>query len=267
MGELMTKDVIDNICIGSKTLNREKILELESITKTMPQLQVPVKHYIHGGMYIREITIPKNTVITGAIYKFDHFDIMISGDVTVSTDTGESKRLTGYQVLNGMLGKKRAGYVHEETTWITVHPFDGEDGDSVQKFITAETFEELESFYKTINTLDYQYLLEDLELTNEDVQLDMENHNVIDLESSHPHMYLSDSKIQGTGLFSSLAFKSGDIICPLILSETKTTAGRYSNHALYPNGGVHGTMLIALRDIEKDEEITMNYRSNLCRDL
>jgi len=102
--------VIDTLCVGNKYDNRAIILNFEDIAKTMDQIEIPVIHHIHGGMYGREITIPKDTVLTGQIYKFDHFDIMISGDITVSTDTGETKRFTGYNCFKGMSGKKRAGY-------------------------------------------------------------------------------------------------------------------------------------------------------------
>ena len=66
--------VIDDICVGGKLPNRKNILAFEEIAKTMPQVEIPVKHHIHGGMYGREITIPKGTILTGQIYKFDHFE-------------------------------------------------------------------------------------------------------------------------------------------------------------------------------------------------
>ena len=100
--------VIDDICAGSKVINRNKILQYEEFAKAQPQIEIPVTHYIHGGMYVREITIPKDTLITGQIYKFDHFDIMISGDVTVSTDTGERTRFTGYNCFKGWCTEDRS---------------------------------------------------------------------------------------------------------------------------------------------------------------
>jgi hypothetical protein len=146
MNELAVS-VISDICVGDKLSNRAAILEYEKFALEQPQIDIPVKNYIHGGMYAREITVPKDTILTGQIYKFDHFDVMISGDVTVSTDTGERKRLTGYNLLEGLSGKKRAGYFHEETVWVTFHPFTGKDGDEIQDFITVDSFEELEEFY------------------------------------------------------------------------------------------------------------------------
>ena len=94
--------VIGDICVKNKSSNRAKILEYEEIAKGLPQVDIPVIHHMHGGMYGREITIPKGTVLTGQIYKFDHFDIMIGGDITVSTDDAQVIRFKGFNIFKGL---------------------------------------------------------------------------------------------------------------------------------------------------------------------
>lgn len=126
--------------------NRESIQTLEHEMLKQPQVEFDVKHRFHGGMYAREILIPKGTLLTGRIHKFDHFDVMISGDITVSTDDGEVKRLTGYNVFQGNTGKKRAGYAHEDTLWITFHCAEERNPEEMYEFLTCGSFEELEQF-------------------------------------------------------------------------------------------------------------------------
>jgi len=258
--------VIDDICVGSKTLNRESLLRYEEVAKKQPQLEIPVKHHIHGGMYGREITIPKDTIITGQIYKFDHFDVMISGDITVSTDSGETKRFTGYNCFKGMSGKKRAGYAHEDTTWITFHPFSGKDGDSIQDFITADSFEELELFNTVINRADYESMVNSMNTTEKDIRSVVENDlDQIKMPIGYEHIYLNDSKLEGKGIYSSKKIINGDFICPSRIGNKRTPAGRYTNHALQPNAKMifnhNGMDLVAIKDIEVNEEITVNYRN------
>ena len=260
--------IIDDICVGGKKPNRENILAFESMAKTMPQIEIPVKHYIHGGMYGREITIPKDTVLTGQIYKFDHFDIMISGDITVSTDTGETKRLTGYNVFKGMSGKKRAGYAHEDTVWITFHPYTGVDGDAIQDFITADTFEELEQFNTVVNRGDYESMVESIAMTEKEIRAQVEEtSDIIDMPEGYEHLYIADSALEGKGFYSTEPILSGSIICPSRVLGKRTPAGRYVNHALMCNAEMNfigGDMeLKAIKDIEAHEEITVNYRSVL----
>jgi hypothetical protein len=125
---------------------RDKINALEVAMLQEEQVPIDVKHRFSGGMYAREITIPKGTLLTGRIHKFDHFDIMLSGDISVSTDTGEVKRLTGLNIMEGKAGKKRAGYAHEDTHWITFHSAEERNPEEMYEFLTCGSFEELEEF-------------------------------------------------------------------------------------------------------------------------
>lgn len=98
----------------------EKIELLEAEMLKHIQLDIPVIHGYKEGMYTREIVIPKGTLLTGRVHKYDYIDIMLSGDISVATAEGV-KRLSGHNVLDGKAGRKRAGYAHEDTYWITVH--------------------------------------------------------------------------------------------------------------------------------------------------
>ena len=125
---------------------RGKINALELAMLQEDQVPIDVNHRFNGGIYAREITIPKGTLLTGRIHKFDHFDIMLSGDISVSTDTGEVKRLTGLNIMEGKAGKKRAGYAHEDTHWITFHCAEERNPEEMYEFLTCGSFEELEEF-------------------------------------------------------------------------------------------------------------------------
>ena len=260
--------IIDDICVKNKNVNREKILDFEAIAKTFPQIEIPVTHYIHGGMYARQITIPKDTILTGHIYKFDHFDVMVSGDITVSTDSGETKRIKGYNCFKGMSGKKRAGYAHEDTTWITFHPFSGKDGDEIQDFITANNFEELEFFNCEINKADYKSMISCMKINEQQILEQVNNtDDMTDLKKEYSHIFVSDSKIDKKGLFSKIKILNGNVICPSRIDGKRTIAGRYTNHAIQPNAEMifngKNIDLVSNRDIEINEEITVNYRKVL----
>lgn len=265
-------EVISDICAKGKQPTRANILAYEEMAKKLPQVKIPPKHYIHGGMYAREITIPKGTLITGQIYKFDHLDIMISGDITVSTENGERKRITGYHCFMGESGKKRAGYAHEDTTWITVHPFGedfSDDGETIQRFLTANNFEELNEFNRLVNIKDYGLVLSEVNMTKEEVRSQSENtDDMTDLPSGFDYCYTKKSTINGLGFFCKKTLHKGDIICPARINGKRTIAGRYVNHALTANANMdildnRDVMLVANRTIEEGEEITINYRRML----
>lgn len=106
--------------------SRQAIETLESHMVGFPQVEIPVQHRFAQGMYVREITIPKDTLMTGKVHLFEHVSIMLSGDMTVLTETG-MQRITGHNVFVSPPGTKRVGYAHEETKWLTVHATDETD--------------------------------------------------------------------------------------------------------------------------------------------
>lgn len=146
MSETHSLSLVKAVCAISTPERRDKLQSLELAMLQEDQVSIPVNHMFSGGIYAREITIPKGTLLTGRIHKFDHFDIMLSGDVTVSTDSGEVKRLTGLNIMEGKAGKKRAGYAHEDTHWITFHSAEERDPEQMYDFLTCGSFEELEDF-------------------------------------------------------------------------------------------------------------------------
>lgn len=105
---------------------RQQIELLEQHLVQLPQVEVPVVHRFAKGMYVRTITIPKDTLMTGKVHMFEHVSVMLSGDMTVLTEDGV-KRLKGHHVFISPPGTKRVGYAHEETTWLTVHATDETD--------------------------------------------------------------------------------------------------------------------------------------------
>ena len=94
-----------------------KLLEVSLLE--CPQVEVPMIHWLVGHFYHRAILVRKDTLITGARHLQEHECLSI-GDISVSTDVGV-KRLQGYHRLWAQAGKKRVGYAHENTIWVTTH--------------------------------------------------------------------------------------------------------------------------------------------------
>lgn len=113
----------------------EKIEQMEDSLLELPQVDIPVESLFVNGMYARKILIPKDTILTGRVHLADYVDIMLSGDITVATPEG-TKRFTGFNIFEGKQGRKRAGYAHEDTHWVTVHRTEIKDPD---EFVSAMT--------------------------------------------------------------------------------------------------------------------------------
>lgn len=129
----------------SETVIREKIARLEAKLSPMPQIDLPLKHTFTTGVYMREIFLPKGSIVVGKIHRHDHVNFISYGDVTVLTKDG-LKRIQGPCTMVSTAGTKRALYAHEDTVWTTIHanPDEERNLDKLESFIIAKDYEALE---------------------------------------------------------------------------------------------------------------------------
>jgi len=256
--------------ISNVVLHRARFNEMERRLLQGPQLPdevTKVTESVSGNMYYREMTIPKNGVITGAIYKFDHIEIMIRGDIDILGADGSVKNYKGHNVIRAKAGKRQAGYAREETVWATVSRVPDIPMDEMVDFCTAKSYADFLSYHRGINLQDYEQFLREMNLSQEEMDKIVQTDDLVGLPEGHDHLYLSDSDLDGQGVFSKREFFEGDLIGPARQEENRTILGRYINHALFPNTQmimIDGTLHVeALKGISTGVELTLNYRDVL----
>lgn len=123
---------------------REKVNQAEAIMKTLPQVEMPVKHHFSQGVYGRELFIQKDTILTGKIHKYPQLNVLMSGDISVLTEDGVKRVKPPFLVVSPA-GTKRIAYAHEDTIWLTVHGTEENDLEKIeQHFIAQDDAEYLE---------------------------------------------------------------------------------------------------------------------------
>lgn len=90
-----------------------KSRETENRMLAMPQINLPVSHALHAGMYHRTITIPAGVALTGALIKIPTL-LIVDGDCEVFTGA-EVARLTGHNVLQCQPHRKQVFLAHADT--------------------------------------------------------------------------------------------------------------------------------------------------------
>lgn len=120
---------------------RERLDALEAELLRHPQVEIPPRHYFAKGLYAREITIPRGTLLTGKIHTTQHLNIISQGEISVLTEHGP-KRVKAPCTLVSPPGTKRAGYAHEDTVWTTIHanPTDETDVDKLEALLITPTY-------------------------------------------------------------------------------------------------------------------------------
>jgi hypothetical protein len=112
--------------------SREQIELLQSEMSKLPQYEAPTEHVFHGGMYCRQVWRPAGCLIVGKVHKKEHFYMVVSGTVKVTTDDG-LQTITGPMLLCSKPGTKRAVFAETDALCMTFHRVDSntvEDAES-----------------------------------------------------------------------------------------------------------------------------------------
>jgi len=108
----------------------------------MIEAQCTVKHRFSDGCYLREIFMPAGTRIIGKIHATNHFNILLTGKVTVITAEGREE-MTAPHTFSSKAGVQKVVIVHEDCTWQTVHVTESTDIEEIEKEVIAESYDQL----------------------------------------------------------------------------------------------------------------------------
>lgn len=117
---------------------------------TYPQTEYALNHYFSHGVYARELILPKNTVLTGRVHKYANMNVLMSGDMTVTTDTG-MERIQGPRLIVSAAGTMRAAFCHEDCVWITFLGTDCQDPDQIEHDFSFGTFDEYLAWQREVH--------------------------------------------------------------------------------------------------------------------
>lgn len=106
----------------------------------------PLLHSFGDGIYMREIFIPKGTVLTGKIHKHAHPNFLMMGEVIVVTEQGGREHLVAPCAMISPAGTKRAVCALEDTVWITVHVTTSQDLAVIEQELIAPDYAAYEAF-------------------------------------------------------------------------------------------------------------------------
>jgi mannose-6-phosphate isomerase-like protein (cupin superfamily) len=99
---------------------RMGIARMRELLEQQPQYEPQTTSFFHGGMYCRQVWRKAGVMVIGKIHKREHFYVIVSGTVAVTTDDGE-ELITGPRVLKCKAGTQRAVYSVTEALTMTFH--------------------------------------------------------------------------------------------------------------------------------------------------
>ena len=110
---------------------------------------VPIRLFFMDGVYVREMTMYKDTLVTGAIHKHLHMCFLLTGKITVVNEEETVDHIAPCFIVSTP-GIKRVLYAHEDSIWYNTHknPSDTEDVEELERDIVAISYKEYEEYIK-----------------------------------------------------------------------------------------------------------------------
>lgn len=110
---------------------REAVQRLQSEVSALPQYEPKTNHYFHAGMYCREVWRAAGVLVVGKVHKKEHFYMIVSGSVLITTDSGV-ERVVGPKLILSKPGTKRAVFSETDALCMTFHRTDSTTVDEAE---------------------------------------------------------------------------------------------------------------------------------------
>jgi hypothetical protein len=132
----------------------DKVKALQVEVSKLPQYEPETEHYFHGGMYCRKVFRHAGVLVVGAVHKKEHFYLIVSGTVAITTDDGVQE-VTGPHLFSSKPGTKRAVYAMTDALCMTFHAIEAKTVEEAE----AELVEaEPDNMYSSGNQIKHQPL-------------------------------------------------------------------------------------------------------------
>lgn len=246
--------------------------EVELAVLDLPQVECSMVHRFGNGIYIRELTMPKGTLIVGHNHRHNHTNFILKGKAIMHTEGNPPMTLEAPMVFEWGPGRKVI-YNLEETVWQNVHAIKSRDLDEIEEFLYDKSdgsrayvqgMHDAETAYRKADLEDFECL----DLSDRFYPLGDICDYPFGMESC---VQIRSSRIHGKGCFIGAGVPAMSIIAPIRLSGKWTEAARFVNHSCRPNcffvkSDSGDVVLMSFRDIRNPiagqscEELTIDYK-------
>ncbi len=113
------------MCDLAKTDSQLKVDAFQRRLEALPEehrLDLPLKHTFTPGLYVREIFMPKGSLVISNTHKSHHQFVVAKGKLSVWTEQGGVQHLEAPHRGDTLPGTRRILFMHEDTVFLTFHP-------------------------------------------------------------------------------------------------------------------------------------------------
>lgn len=101
-------------------------------------VDLKIKHHFSGGVYAKQMHLPKGAWADTHEHKYDHMSVLASGLALVDID-GEKTIYTGPAVVHIAAGKKHRISALTDAVWFCVHATEETDAEKVDEVLICRS--------------------------------------------------------------------------------------------------------------------------------
>ncbi len=136
---------------------REKVIELENaligiadeenIITHQNSKQFPLKHSFADGIYVRQMSMDKDSSVIGAIHNHLHVWFLLTGNISVATEEAVEDYIAPCYVI-ATPGTKRIIHANEDSIFVNIHknPSNTENIQELEGELVSRNYEEYEKY-------------------------------------------------------------------------------------------------------------------------
>ena len=146
----------------NKIVSRKNIIELEKVLidntdgkniisnkgESIVRSEVfPLKHSFADGIYVRQMSMKKESAVVGAIHNHLHVWFLLTGNITVTTENAQEHFIAPCYVVSTP-GVKRVIFANEDSIFVNIHknPSNTQDLNELEAEIVSKNYEEYEEY-------------------------------------------------------------------------------------------------------------------------
>lgn len=128
-----------------------KLVDGENIVKGDTEV-FPLKHTFTDGIYVRQMSMRKDSAAIGKIHKDNHVWFLMSGSMCVASETS-SENFEAPCYVEAPAGSKRVLHAVEDCVWVNVYPnpTNTENLEELEEMIIVKDYKEFEEYINNKN--------------------------------------------------------------------------------------------------------------------
>lgn len=110
------------------------------------KIELQIRHFHANGVYCREMTMPKDVFLTGAIHKHEHICILSLGEIEVFDEHEGLRTLKAPCIWTSKAGVKRAIRAITDSIMINCHKCDEIEESKIWDSLVSKSYEDYNKF-------------------------------------------------------------------------------------------------------------------------